>query len=102
MSQPSPTPHPEQQVGVAYDFPAAAAPVLDRRIQIVLCAPFHTLHVVAVIDGRLGLPAVPPDGPIDFHYAERVQSELSQIVITGLIAAAAPREVQTFAYARFG
>lgn len=102
MSQPSPSPHPEQQVVVAYDFSAAAALVLDRATQVVQRAPFHTLHVVAVIDARLGLPAIPADGPIDYQYAARVQDELSQIVITGLIAAAAPREVRTFAHARFG
>jgi nucleotide-binding universal stress UspA family protein len=105
MSQPSPTrppEHPEQQVVVAYDFSAAAAVVLDRAIAVVQRAPFHTLHVIAVIDSRIGLPAVPADGPIDYHYAERVQHELGQIVITGLIAAQASREVQTFAHARFG
>src|SRR5258706_3930879 len=105
MSQPSPTrppEHPEQQVVVAYDFSAAAAVVLDRAIHVVQRAPFHTLHVIAVIDPRIGLPAVPPDGPIDYTYADLVQHELGRIVITGLIAAAVSREVRTFSHARFG
>jgi nucleotide-binding universal stress UspA family protein len=102
MSQPTPPHQPEQQVVVAYDFSAAAALVLDRAIHVVQRAPFHTLHVIAVIDPRLGIPAVPPDGEIDYQYADRVQRELTQIVIASLIAGAVPLEVRTFAHGRIG
>jgi nucleotide-binding universal stress UspA family protein len=102
MSPPTPTREAEQQVVVAYDFSAAAALVLDRAIHLVHRAPFHTLHVVTVIDSRVGIPAIPADDAIDYRYADRVQRELTQIVVTSLIAAGVPNEVKTFAHARFG
>jgi nucleotide-binding universal stress UspA family protein len=102
MSQLSQNRQPEQQVVVAYDFSAAAQLVLDRAIHVVQRAPFHTLHVIAVIDPRLGIPAIPPDGPIDYRYADRVQRELTQIVVAGLIAGAVPLEVRTYAHGRIG
>ena len=102
MSPPSPPEHPEQQVVVAYDFSAAAALVLERAIQVVQRAPFHTLHVITVIDPRLGIAAIPPDGPIDYQYADRVQRELTQVVVASLIAGNVPLEVRTFAHGRIG
>jgi nucleotide-binding universal stress UspA family protein len=93
----------QPQVVVAYDFSAAAAGVLDRAAQLVARAPFHTLHVIAVIDRRLGIPAVPIDETgVDFHYADKVQAELAHLLGAALVAHRAPRWVEFFTYARFG
>ena len=99
MSAPTP---PEQQVIVAYDFSAAATGVIERALDLVCRAPFYTLHVVAVIDSRLGIPAVPPEGDIDYRYADQVQHELMRIVAAGLAAHGSPVDVHYFAHARIG
>ena len=88
---------------VAYDFSAAAASVLDRAARLAARAPFHTLHVITVIDRRLGIPVVPIDAPeLDHHYADKVQAELAHLLGAALAAHRAPYGVQFFTYARFG
>jgi nucleotide-binding universal stress UspA family protein len=103
MSAPtSSPPAPEQQVVVAYDFSGAGVSVLERAAQLASRAPFHALHLVAVVDPRLGLPALPPDGPVDYVYADRVQAELAYRFGAALAASRAPRDVHFFTYARIG
>jgi nucleotide-binding universal stress UspA family protein len=90
-------------VVVAYDFSAAAVGVLDRAARLASRAPFHTLHLITVIDRRLGIPVVPIDAAeLDHHYADKVQAELAHLLGAALAAHRAPYGVQCFTYARFG
>jgi nucleotide-binding universal stress UspA family protein len=92
-----------QHVVVAYDFSPGGVVVLDRAVELACRAPFHCLHVVTVIDSRIGIPAIPPDDEVDFRYAERVQ-----VVVTDTVAAALAAHVVTgpdvhfFVHARIG
>jgi nucleotide-binding universal stress UspA family protein len=99
MSHPS---APEQQVVVAYDFSGSGITVLERALNLVCRAPFHTLHVVAVIDPRLGIPAIPAATDVDYRYADQVQHELMRIIAAGFAAHGGPSDVHYFAHARIG
>ena len=91
-----------QQVVVAYDFSGAGMLVLERAIELACRAPFHVLQFLTVIDPRMGVPAIPADGPIDYRYAEKVQTQLGAVLADAFRAHAAPAEIHFFVHARFG
>jgi nucleotide-binding universal stress UspA family protein len=91
------------QVVVAYDFsPLFGRAVLDRAIGLVSRAPQHTLHFVTVIDPHHGVPIVPPDGPIDYAYADRVRDKMSEEIAKAFGEQAIPAEVRFFIHPRIG
>jgi nucleotide-binding universal stress UspA family protein len=92
-----------QQVVVAYDFSQGGVVVLERAVELACRAPFHFLHVVTVIDSRIGVPAVPIDDDVDFHYAEKVQAATTATVEAALAAhVITGPEVHFFVHARIG
>jgi nucleotide-binding universal stress UspA family protein len=91
-----------QQVVVAYSFSTGGLDVLERAALLACRAPFHVLHVVTVIDPRIGTPAVPPKDAVDYRYAAEVQTAVNEVVRAALVAVGAPHEVHFFVHARIG
>lgn len=89
------------QVLVAFDFSTGGSAVVDRAVELACRAPHHVLHFLAVIDPRLGVPAV-PGKKIDYHYAEQVQTELTAMVHAAFAARETPAAVHFFVHARIG
>ena len=65
-----------QQVVVAYDGTEGGRLVIERALDLACRAPFHILHVLAVLDSRHGLPILRPAGSVDYRYAGEVQDLL--------------------------
>jgi nucleotide-binding universal stress UspA family protein len=75
---------------------------MDRAIALVASFPASVLHFVTVLDPRSGIPAVPPGGPIDFQYSERVREYMADEITRGFRTADVPADVQFFVHARIG
>lgn len=89
------------QVVVAYDFSHSGHAALERAIALAARAPWHVLHVVAVIDPRFPFPALPTKH-VDIAYADRVQDAVSAEIAHELGARQVEGHVHFFVHARIG
>jgi len=95
-----PTSH--RQIVVACDLSEHGRAVLDQAIAQVASAPKQLLHFITALDPRSGIPVVPPDGPIDIHYADLVREYMTGKIRDAFEAATAPHDVQFFLHTRIG
>lgn len=89
------------QVVVGYDFSPSSEQALLRAVEVACRAPQHTLHVIAAIDPRQGLP-VRAAKDIDWSYAEAIQTMIVERVKLAFAGRPSVEEVQFFAHARIG
>jgi nucleotide-binding universal stress UspA family protein len=90
------------QVVVGFDFSQSARAAMYRAIALANRAPFHVLHFLCALDPHAQLLAVPRHGPIDFAYAERVESALLDEIANELKAASIAERVHFFVHVRIG
>ena len=76
--------------------------MLDTAIALAAASPIYVLHFIAVLDPRAGLPAVPPDGPIEISYADRVREYMAAKVDDAFQSAGVPCAGEHFLHARIG
>lgn len=93
---------PASQVVVGYDFSHSGDAALQRALALAVRAPFHVLHLVCVVDRHAALPAVPTDGRVDYAYTERVERELTDLVMKELLAIDAQCRVHFCVHVRIG
>jgi nucleotide-binding universal stress UspA family protein len=93
---------PASQVVVGYDFGDSAAAALQRALALAVRAPFHVLHFVCVVERHAALPAIPTPGHIDYAYTERVERELTDLVMKELLAIDAECRVHFCVHVRIG
>ena len=72
------------QVVVAYDFSRSGDVALERAVELACRAPHHVLHFLAAIDPHTGL-AIPPDGKVDYRYAERIAVRLGHSAMNVMV-----------------
>src|SRR5689334_20652361 len=90
-----------QQIVVAFDFSPSAERGLELAIGAAVRAPHQTLHVLAVLDRKDGLPIL-HQPRIDLAYVEEIQRMMHER-ITELVAGREPaHELQFFTHARLG
>ncbi|HEY5944081.1 MAG TPA: universal stress protein [Kofleriaceae bacterium] len=89
------------QVVVGFDFSHSGRAALDRAIGVATRAPWHVLHFVCVIDPHFAFPALPTKH-IDLEYANRVQEEVTAVVVQELDAKRVTDRVHFFVHARIG
>ena len=89
------------QVVVAFDFSHSARAALYRAIALANRAPFHVLHFVCVIEPHRPIPSI-GTGPVDYHYAEKVQAAMGDEVAQELRAAGITDRIHFFTHARIG
>jgi nucleotide-binding universal stress UspA family protein len=89
------------QVVVAYDFSRSGDVALERAVELACRAPHHVLHFLAAIDPHTGL-AIPPDGKVDYRYAERIQHMLSERLTAIFAGRNVSDAVHFFVHARIG
>lgn len=94
--------NPEVNVVIAYDFSLTAREALQRGFGVALRAPFHALHIVCVIEPHHSIPAVPPDGAIDYTYADKVEAAVVEVVTQHLRSLNIGDRAQFFVHVRFG
>lgn len=94
------TTHPS--VVVAYDFSSIGTAVLDRAVALVSRAPSHILHFVTVIDAHAGVPGIPPEGHIDYQYADRVRDKMVEAIQQAFGTTKIPAEIHFFVHPRIG
>jgi nucleotide-binding universal stress UspA family protein len=90
----------DTQVVVGFDFTQSGRAALYRAIALATRAPFHVLHFVCAIEPHLPLPSLPTK-KVDYQYAERVQTALTDEIKQQLVeAGSAP--VHFYVHARIG
>jgi nucleotide-binding universal stress UspA family protein len=90
------------QVVVAYDLSHSASAALHRALGVAIRAPFHVLHFVCVIDPHVAVAGIPAAGKIDYHYAERVQEAIGDMITQELRSGEIGGNVHFFVHARIG
>jgi nucleotide-binding universal stress UspA family protein len=89
-------------VVVGFDFGHCGEAALDRAVQLAARVPAHVLHVVCVIDPKHAIPAIPPNGEIDYLYAAQVQEVLASVMHAALERNKVSANVRFFVHARMG
>ena len=87
------------QVVVAYDFSHSAHAALTRALELAERAPWHVLHIVAVIDPRSAFPELPTKR-IDVSYADLVRETIFEQVRAELRHSEVDANIHVFAHAR--
>lgn len=90
------------QVVVAYDLSHSANAAVHRALAVAIRAPFHVLHFVCVIDPHVAVAGIPATGKVDYHYAERVQHAIGDIITQELRSRDIATSVHFFVHARIG
>ncbi len=95
----STTPRP---VAVAFDLSEHGRPVLDRAIAFAAKDHDHVLHIITVLDHRAGIAAVPPGGPVDIVYSDRIREVMAARIGDAFQAAAVANDVPFCLHVRIG
>ncbi|CAN5871520.1 hypothetical protein BH11MYX2_BH11MYX2_08540 [soil metagenome] len=90
------------QIVVAYDFSPSAEEAVLRAVEIACRAPQNVLHIVAAIEPRSGLAILPPDGPVDYLYAGRIEKIVGERMTAAFAGRKSSAEVQFYVHARIG
>ena len=91
-----------QQVVIGYDCSDHAQPAVDHAIGLACSVPSNVLHFLVVIDPRVGATTLPPEGKVDYLYAEKVQEHVSKRIHGFFADREAPKEIHFFVHARIG
>ncbi|HPH66127.1 MAG TPA: universal stress protein [Kofleriaceae bacterium] len=92
----------KQQIVIAYDYSKHSQAASDYAISNACRTLDQVLHFVVALDPRTGVTALPPEGKVDFQYAERVQTHLADLLRTTFANRQADKEVHYFVHARIG
>jgi len=90
------------QVVVGFDFSNSGEAALERAIALAALTPSNILHFVCAIEPHQPIPGIPAAGPIDYHYAEKVQLALTEEVARRLRLADITTRVHFYVHARIG
>jgi nucleotide-binding universal stress UspA family protein len=91
-----------RQVVVACDFSEQGKGVLDAAVSLAKTHPECVLHIVAVLDPRTGLEALPLHGTVDITYADGVRDFMAAKVAEAIRNAHVTCDVTYFLHARIG
>ena len=92
----------KQQIVIAYDYSKHSQAACDVAVANACRTLDQVLHFVVALDPRSGVTAVPPEGKVDFQYAEKIQLHLSDLLRTTFASQHAESEVHFFVHARIG
>jgi len=91
-----------RQIVVACDFSEQGKGVLDAAVSLAKTHPECVLHIVAVLDPRTGLDALPPHGHVEITYADEVRDFMAAKVAETIRTANVTCDVTYFLHARIG